>query len=628
MLRAGERIASVVDSIWRFIPEPFHMCMYLSLAAIAVGTVSVMHAPGPDLLRAGDLDRVGEFALLLHTPTDSRFKGDTQLASFTTCLVNQFDESTKNLLAVVNPANYQDRRLKRQFARPIVEELNRLIAQQSRAATISECDPTLTANATPDRRSRTARNRDALLAMYGARYIKPLSVPRAVARVLESWYDGFGDKTLLAFAFQMCMIVLTGAALARVPMVIATIQRVATWAVNTPTRAVVTVAAVSAVAGLLSWGFSLILSALLAREIGKLATRSKLDGIRDRFHLIVAASYMGLLVWHGGVSGSAPLLANDSKALLFNLNEDSELERPLVERRRAELAKIKDRMPPEKQRFLTADWRLDPKLTTQSYLNLKTTALLVILIPCAFWYLAKQEYALVGEIPAYRDDTATDSPHDHLFSRIALFVLSTLAIGALVIVGLSRGWVEVHTLGFLIFAFLFLGLLLFSRPGAYQAALQDGARDVAPILLQFPFYWGIFNILQMDGAILVDRLAGMFVSVTNGIPDWVMAKDQVFVAATYFSSCVVDLFVPSGGGHWMLQGPIVFTAAANDTVNRDPGRLLMAIAYGDQVANMIQPFFLLPILSVTKASPKPVIAVTAVIGTMAFLVCLVGLLWF
>jgi short-chain fatty acids transporter len=137
----------------------------------------------------------------------------------------------------------------------------------------------------------------------------------------------------------------------------------------------------------------------------------------------------------------------------------------------------------------------------------------------------------------------------------------------------------------MIFIALMLGLLFHWRPIRYVRSFNKAARTVGPILLQFPLYGGIRGMLTDTG--LAQLISEGFVAFsTHGtLPFW-----------SFISSNIISLFVPSGGGHWAVQGP--FMVPASVRLNVDPALTAMAVAMGEQTANMIQPFWALPVLAI------------------------------
>jgi short-chain fatty acids transporter len=148
-------------------------------------------------------------------------------------------------------------------------------------------------------------------------------------------------------------------------------------------------------------------------------------------------------------------------------------------------------------------------------------------------------------------------------------------------------------------AMLALGLLLHGSPRRYMHAVEDGARDCGAIIVQFPIYAGIMAMMGDSG--LVERIAKGFAT---------MGSEQTLPVFSFFAATLVGLFVPSGGAQWGLQGEATLRAAADAGV--DPGTMLMSVAYGDELANMLQPFWALPLLAITGVKARDVVGYTAV----------------
>ena len=174
------------------------------------------------------------------------------------------------------------------------------------------------------------------------------------------------------------------------------------------------------------------------------------------------------------------------------------------------------------------------------------------------------------------------------------------------------------------FIFLFLGILLHGDLRRYVDAIGEAAAGASGILLQFPFYAGIMGMMTVRndaGVCLAGVISDFFVSISTSVtfPMW-----------TFLSAGIVNFFVPSGGGQWAVQGPIVMPAAPQLGV--EPGRAAMAIAWGDQWTNMIQPFWALPALGIAKLSARDImgylVIVTLFVGVVACLGFLAWAAWF
>jgi short-chain fatty acids transporter len=133
------------------------------------------------------------------------------------------------------------------------------------------------------------------------------------------------------------------------------------------------------------------------------------------------------------------------------------------------------------------------------------------------------------------------------------------------------------------------------------------------ILIQFPLYFGIMGIMNSSG--LVDIFSNFFVSISS---------ENTYPIFTMISGGLVNIFVPSGGGQWAVQGPILLQSAID--LNLSLPKNIMALAYGDQLTNMLQPFWALPLLGITQLEAKDILPYTVLImliGLSIFSSCLI-----
>jgi short-chain fatty acids transporter len=128
-------------------------------------------------------------------------------------------------------------------------------------------------------------------------------------------------------------------------------------------------------------------------------------------------------------------------------------------------------------------------------------------------------------------------------------------------------------------------------------------RHGGPLILQYPLYGGIMGIMTATG--LADVISKAFVTFSNvhTLPFW-----------NFIASMIISLFIPSGGGHWAVQGPFAVPAAAQ--LHSSQAATAMAVAMGEQVTNMVQPFWALPVLAIAGISLRRVMGFTV----MSFLV--------
>ena len=378
-------------------------------------------------------------------------------------------------------------------------------------------------------------------------------------QIVTAWYDGIW--AILAFAMQMALILSTGVALAAAPQVKRLLEKVATMPKH-QAGAAITVFLVSAIASWLNWGFGLVIGALIAREVAR--------KVRDvDFGLIVACAYMGFIVWASGLSSSIAL-ASATPGIPLNI----------IERETGRIAPLSE--------------------TIFTAYNLVPTILMVCLIPLMLLVIGPDEKEMKRADPALlaRDDeTPQPEPREPTFAtRLENAWILTLLIVAM---GLIYEWNLIQTRGFsldingMIFIPLMLGLVLHWRPIRYVRAFNTAARAVGPILLQFPLYGGIMGIMTGTGLAAAISQAFVAFSTQETLPFW-----------SFVSSNIISLFVPSGGGHWAVQGPFMIPAAVD--LNVDPALTAMAVAMGEQTANMIQPFWALPILAIAGLGIKDI----------------------
>jgi len=384
---------------------------------------------------------------------------------------------------------------------------------------------------------------------------EPTAVPPSLA-LAEAWFRGLFQ--ILEFAMQMALILVAGHALgSAAPMrrgldVLASVPR-------TAGQGAALLVGATMVASLLNWGFGLVVGALLARAVA-----SRLRGLD--FGLAVAAAYSGFVVWASGLSSSIALVSATPGSAMNFIEKQFHRVAPLSE-------------------TLLAPYNWIP------------VALLLVVLPILFARLRPAEVHELAagvdpETVAPQGAPGAATPAETL-ERSSLFTLIPVALGLLALVGMFSRGVLRPDLNTTILLFLILGLLLHGRPMPYLRAWNEAARSVGPLLLQYPLYGGILGLLQASR--LGDLLASFAVA---------HATARTFPLLTFLSSNVISLFVPSGGGHWAVQGPIMLPAAA--ALGVSPAVTAMAVAAGEQTANMIQPFWALPLLAITGLGARDV----------------------
>ncbi len=411
--------------------------------------------------------------------------------------------------------------------------------------------------------------------------------------LVNTWQAGLWD--LLAFAMQMCLILVLGHALASTRPVTVLLRAL----VNIPrtARQAVWLTATTAIAfALLNWGLGLIVGAVLARNMHESLTRRAAAG-HPHCHvppgLLPAAGYLGLMCWHGGFSGSAPLAAADPEAL-------SKLLGPAL------YARLGGPIPIS-QTLLTPT-----NLLISGGLLLFTPLLLALLCPRNAPPNTTPTPTPPPPHPEHSHDPADKPgriPHFLDHSPFTIFLLVIPMAFFLFTQFRAKGWnaLDLNTVNLTLLA---LGLALHASTARYAASIDQAARGCGAILVQFPLYAGIIAMLKFSG--LITFLSNEFVALSHSNP-------PALRVLVLISAAIVNLFVPSGGGQWAVQGPIAIQAALD--AGADPGRLVLCVAYGDQLTNMIQPFWALPLLAITRSRARDIVGYTAIAMIAAFLWC-------
>lgn len=383
---------------------------------------------------------------------------------------------------------------------------------------------------------------------------------QSLPQMAQHWGGGFWN--LLTFTMQMALVLVTGHALANAPPVARLLDRLARIP-GTPGQAIVFVTLVAMAASWVNWGFGLVVGAVFARALAR-----QVQGVH--YPLLVAAAYSGFLVWHGGLSGSVPLSLATGGADLERISGG----------------------------VLTAAIGVEHTLFTT--LNLTIIALLVIGAPLLNRAMmprtptvAAPELLIDPPAPVIARDTGAQRLDD---SRILGLLIVALAAIYFVYHFATNGFGL--TLNLVIGMFLFAGLLLHGSPERYGRAIQDSVGGISGIIIQFPFYAGIMGMMvgaNAEGQTLGKLISDLFIA-------WSSA--ETFPLLTFLSAGLLNMFIPSGGGQWAVQGPIMLPAG--EVLGVAPEITAMAIAWGDAWTNMIQPFWALPLLAIAGLGARDI----------------------
>ena len=438
------------------------------------------------------------------------------------------------------------------------------------------------------------------------------------------------NRKLLYFAFQMCLMLVTGHALASSPPVARVVRRLASLP-RDARGGVLLVAFVACAMALVHWGLGLIVGAMIAREVGRQAA---VRGIPHHYPLLGAAGYTGLMIWGGGLSGSIPLAAAGQAGIPLSATLFSGLNLVISGALLLAIPLLCVLLVPKDRTTwvpFTADAGSDttddeedgaPGQSTSRALHvagLGLGALAAAILSDAFveatigWGARRWIYgalnALVVVVVVHRGVVllvrfamarrGDATPAERLeMSELVTVLLCTMALGWLE-AEIVRGSFKL-SFNNLNFAFLFLGLLFQGNPIRYVRAVGDGAAGCAGIILQFPLYFGILGIMVVTG------LGGLISAKLAAV-----ASESFYPVVTYFSAGLVNFFVPSGGGQWVVQGKIVIEGAA--AFPSVIPKAIMALTYGDAWTNMLQPFWAVPLLAITGLRARDIIGYTATV---------------
>lgn len=409
--------------------------------------------------------------------------------------------------------------------------------------------------------------------------------------ILRYWQNGMWNPALLVFAVQMMLILVLGHVLV-LSSPVSRLISLLTKGIRNNASAVVVVAVSTMAVAFFNWGLGLIFGAIMARKV---AEASKERGFSINYPLIGAAGYVGLMVWHGGISGSAPLKAAESGHLksLFSA--------------------------PGNEQFLNQlPDRISTDLTIFSGWNLLIFGILLITIPAVLYFVSRFSGTSEVQLPSSvsTGKTAIVSGAERLdhspWLRIIFGSLLLAAFFASYWNNLLKANLTPNMLNFLM---LSLCILMHRSFASFLDALNEAIVGAAAILIQFPLYFGIMGIMRETG--MVSEIALFFSE---------HASQKTLPVFTFFSAALVNIFVPSGGGQWAIQGPVVLESALKLGVPLN--KAIMAFAYGDQITNMLQPFWALPLLAITRLKAREILPFTLMLMLTGMVIFIVALLLF
>jgi len=384
------------------------------------------------------------------------------------------------------------------------------------------------------------------------------------------WTEGIWS--LMEFTMQMALILLLGYTLALAPVVHRLTGTMANLA-NNNQQAVLLVAAMSMLGAWLNWGLGLVIGAIMAKKMAEQAQRR---AFAINYPLVGAAGYSGMMLWHAGLSGSAPLTVA------------------------------------QEGHFLQSEIGLIPITETLfSGINL-AGSLSIFLISLLF-------FGFLGSRPFRKQALPTPTSLSPPASIKAQKGSLGLVLGASVLLFIlwqmftySGNPLNIFSLNFVNLMLFSLALIAHRSTDSFLKTVEQSVGVSAGILIQFPLYAGIMGIMKDSGLVVL-------------FSDWIstIATADSLALLTFLSAGITNLLVPSGGGQWALQGPVLMEAAQH--LGASKVSIVMAVAYGDQVTNMLQPFWALPLLAITQLEAKHIFKYSAMLMLLGMVIyaCLI-----
>lgn len=396
-----------------------------------------------------------------------------------------------------------------------------------------------------------------------------------VMGMLTSWYNGIWSQ--IAFAFQMSFMVVTCAVTARSKQVKSGLKKFAKL-VSTPTAAVILLMAFGYASSFLNWAFCTIVTPILAMQLTK-----HVKGLH--FPMLIAAGYSTMCLGQclGPSASVYALLAGKDHFLVDKIGV------------------------------------LTQSVTTYNPMNV----IVWIILAVGTIILTLKTMPPKSEVVEYQaadddDEVEIEEPKNTFAdkmngSRVIMTLIGIAGLVNIVFTFMKNGFLGSLSLNFVIFIFLTANFLLYNTPSKFINAYRDNLSLATDVMIQFPFYGGISGMMADSGLgqIIVGGLCQLATAYT--LP--------VF---SYLSASVVNLFIPSQGGQWIVQGPIIMDAALR--LNANVPHVVNAFVYGDEATNLLQPLYVIPALSVVGMKLKDVWGYMAFIWLFWCIATVLGLL--
>ena len=391
----------------------------------------------------------------------------------------------------------------------------------------------------------------------------------SIVETFEAW--GTGLPKLFTFTAQICIIMITAHALAHTRPVENILSKIGSYPAS-QIQAYALVTFISGLASLFAWSFGLIVGGIVSKFVAIGCAKKR---IKIHYPLLVASAYSGYVIWHMGYSSSAALFVSSADHSLIN---------------KIGIIPVTD--------------------TIFNPFNITIAIFTLLIITIVNPLMRPNNDSEINEIDSnvfrFTDKSDSDDMNKKIRKPAQViennrFISFFLAISLLLFIGLifyKKGFSL--DLNIVSWSFLGIGLLLSNSPIHYVKLVNRASITVGPIILQYPFYAGIMGIMADTGLInvLAEKISSIATADTLGF-------------YSFLSGGLVNMFIPSGGGQWAVQGPVMIEAA--NYLNVKPYVIVLGVAYGDQWTNMIQPFWTIPLLAIAGLHMRQIMGYTFVI---------------
>jgi short-chain fatty acids transporter len=371
--------------------------------------------------------------------------------------------------------------------------------------------------------------------------------------VMDAYYRGLW--MLLPFTMQMTLIILLGSALSTsqiVRRIVGSISRIPTSAAGVVSAVVLFGAAVS----YLHWGLGYALAPVIAVYF---ATEAEKKGVSVDFPFLLVATYAGASVWQFGLSASAPLLVATPG------------------------------------HFLEGSIGVIP-LRNTIWSPAALFHVVTFTLCCIFFsrWIMPRAPKPISQFPESHKLTeeaiGVGDPPTSFSERLERHRFVMLALCAVLVAWLFYHFVtngnslDINSLN----TTLLLATLLFhGNFKAFSGAIEKAVVSAWPVIILYHLYAGVAGIIQFTP--VGEKLAALAATVST---------PYTFPLLTTLAGAVIAIFVPSSGGQWAIQGFITSESAIAAGVSVERG--LLALSVGDQLGNLLAPFWYVIIASIAR----------------------------